>query len=57
MLWSNSNSLMRQMDRQDNYWKDKIGVDLEATLELTNSLLLESMMTEEAKERYPQYVV
>ncbi len=57
MLWSNSNSLMRQMDREDNYWKEKMGVDLEATLRLTNSLLLEALMTEEAKEKYPEYVV
>lgn len=57
MLWSNSNSLMRQMDRDDTYWKEKMGVDLEATLRLTNSLLLEAIMTEEAKAKYPEYVV
>jgi hypothetical protein len=57
MLWSNSNSLMRQMDRDDTYWKEKMGVDLEATLRLTNSLLLEAIMTEEAKVKYPEYVV
>ncbi len=57
MLWSNSNSLMRQMDREDNYWKEKMGLDLEATLRLTNSLLLEAIMTDEAKEKYPEFVV
>jgi TetR/AcrR family transcriptional regulator len=57
MLWSNSNSLMRQMDREDNYWKERMGVDLEATLHLTNSLLLEAIMTDEAKEKYPEFVV
>jgi AcrR family transcriptional regulator len=57
MLWSNSNSLMRQMDRDDTYWKEKMGVDLEATLRLTNALLLEAIMTEEAKVKYPEYVV
>lgn len=57
MLWSNSNSLMRQMDREDGYWSERMGVDLEATLRLTYSLLLEAIMTDEAKEKYPEHVV
>ena len=57
MLWSNANSLMRQMDREDGYWSERMGVDLEATLRLTYSLLLEAIMTDEAKEKYPEYVV
>ncbi|HCV44420.1 MAG TPA: hypothetical protein DGH68_13110 [Bacteroidetes bacterium] len=57
MLWSNSNGLMRQMDREDTYWKDKMGIDLEATLRLTNSLLLEAIMTDEAKAKYPEFVI
>lgn len=57
MLWSNSNGLMRQMDREDTYWKDKMGVDLEATLRLTNSLLLEAIMSDEAKAKYPEFVI
>lgn len=57
MLWSNSNGLMRQMDREDNYWKERMGVDLEATLRLTHALLLEAMMTDEAKSKYPSYVI
>ncbi len=57
MLWSNSNSLMRQMDRDDTYWSEKLGVDLEATLRLTNSLLLEAIMTDEAKVKHPEFVV
>lgn len=57
MLWSNANGLMRQMDREDSYWSERMGVDLEATLRLTYALLLESIMTDEAKEKYPEYVV
>ena len=57
MLWSNANSLMRQMDREDGYWSERMGVDLEATLRLTYSLLLEAIMTDEAKEKYPEHVV
>lgn len=57
MLWSNANSLMRQMDREDGYWSERMGVDLEATLRLTYSLLLEAIMTEEAKVKYPELVV
>ena len=57
MLWSNSNGLMRQMDRDDNYWNEKMGVDLEDTLRLTHALLLEAIMTDEAKQKHPEYVV
>jgi len=34
-----------------------MGVDLEATLRLTNSLLLEAIMTDEAKVKHPEFVV
>lgn len=52
MFWSNSNGLMRQMDRDPIYWHDAMGIDLEVTLKLSNSFLLEAMMTEKAKEIY-----
>ncbi len=57
MLWSNSNGLMRQIDRKDDYWKERMGVDLEAVLRQSNALLVEGMMTEKAKEEYPSMVV
>ncbi len=52
ILWSNSNGLMRQMDRMDTYWRDAMHVDLEDTLRKANSFVLQGMMTEEAKKTY-----
>ncbi len=57
ILWANSNALMRQMDRADTYWKDVMGVDLEASLRQANAMLLEAMMTEDAKKLYHEMVV
>lgn len=57
MLWSNSNGLMRLMDRYDSYWSDHLRVDLVATLRKSNALLVEAMMSDEAKKRYPEYVL
>jgi TetR/AcrR family transcriptional regulator len=57
IMWSNANALMRQMDREDNYWAETMQVNLEESLKLSSSLLLEAMMTEEAKKKYPHYVI
>jgi AcrR family transcriptional regulator len=57
MLWSGANGLMRQMDRDDAYWRERMGVDLDATLKMSNTLLLEAIMTDEAKVKYPEFVV
>ncbi len=53
MLWSNSNGLMRIMDRQDGYWREHMGLDLERMLRRSNQMLVEAMMTEEAQKQYP----
>jgi TetR/AcrR family transcriptional regulator len=52
MFWSNSNGLMRLGDRDPHYWHELMGIDLEATLKLSNSFLLEGMMTDEAKQMF-----
>jgi AcrR family transcriptional regulator len=52
ILWASSNGLMRQMDREDNYWRDVMGVDLEAALRRARAMLLETMMTEDARKSY-----
>jgi len=53
MLWSNSNGLMRLIDRQDHYVNETLGVDLPALLRKSNAFLVEAMMTEEAKKLFP----
>jgi AcrR family transcriptional regulator len=53
MLWSNSNGLMRLIDRQDHYTYESLDVDLSALLRKSNSFLVEAMMTEKAKQLFP----
>ena len=57
ILWASQNSLMRQMDREDNYWKDIMGVDLEKTIRQAYMMLLDAMMTTEAKNKYHELAV
>ncbi len=54
ILWSIGNSMMRQMDRDDNYWKEQLKVDLEATMRKAYQLVLEGMMTEAGKAQFKQ---
>jgi AcrR family transcriptional regulator len=56
MLWSNSNGLMRLIDRQGEYWKDSLGVDLVTLLRKSNAFLMEAMMTEDAKRLYSSFL-
>ena len=51
ILWSAGNSLMRQIDRADDYWQQKMGIDLEAALQKSYQFILEGMMTEKAKQQ------
>jgi TetR/AcrR family transcriptional regulator len=52
ILWSNSNALMYRLDVQEDHWKTKFGVDLNEVLHKSNTLLLESILTEKGKEQY-----
>ena len=51
MLWSNSNGMMRIMDRQEDYWKERMGLNLEKMMRQSNRMLVEGMMTDEAKKQ------
>jgi AcrR family transcriptional regulator len=53
MLWSNSNGIMRIMDRQEEYWKGHMGLNLEKMMRASNRMLVEGMMTDEAKKHTP----
>jgi len=57
MLWSNSNGIMRLIDRSDKYWGEMMNVDLEAILRKSNALLVEAMMTEKAKQLFPSWLL
>ncbi|MEW6511240.1 MAG: TetR/AcrR family transcriptional regulator [Bacteroidota bacterium] len=53
MLWSNSNGLMRLIDRHADHWKDSLGVDLFSLMRKSNAFLLKAMMTEEGLKKFP----
>jgi AcrR family transcriptional regulator len=50
MLWSNSNGIMRIMDREEEYWKGHMGLNLEKMMRESNRMLVKGMMTDEAKK-------
>jgi AcrR family transcriptional regulator len=51
MLWSNSYGLMVRMDTQLEYFRENFGVDLEKLIDKSSELLLQSMMTDEVREK------
>ena len=53
MLWSNSTGLLRQLDRNEGYWHGRMGIDLRKTLRTSNGFLIEAMMTNKARQMYP----
>jgi AcrR family transcriptional regulator len=52
IIWSSANAIMMRMDTQRDYFQDTMQVNLEDVLRLSNTLLLESFMTETAKRKY-----
>ncbi len=52
ILWLSANAIMTRMDTQLDYFHAKMNVDLEDVLRKSNALLLESLLTEEAKRTY-----
>lgn len=54
MFWSNCNGLMRQMDRQDDYWERNLNINLEETMRIGNLYLMEGMMTAKGKKMFEQ---
>ena len=53
-LWSSANAIMHQIDNQYEEWKSKMGIDLEQLLQKTNTLLLETILTDDARASLPQ---
>jgi len=49
ILWSSGNSFMRQMDREDPYWKETMNIDLEATMRKAYQYILEGMLRDDMK--------
>jgi TetR/AcrR family transcriptional regulator len=57
MVWACANGVIRQIDRSDEYWRAHLGVDLEKALFISISLLLEALMTEQAKQQHPDFII
>lgn len=49
ILWSNTSTLLMRIDGQYEMFKEKLNIDLNNTLRLSNLLLLESVLTEQGK--------
>ncbi len=49
ILWSNTSTLLMRIDGQHDVFKEKFNIDLNSTLQLSNMLLLESVLTEQGK--------
>jgi len=50
ILWSSATQLMMRMDTERDRWKEMMNIDLERVLRVSNSLLLGSILTTEAKQ-------
>ena len=49
ILWSGATQLMMRMDTESERWKEMMNIDLERVLRISNSLVLGSILTTEAK--------
>ncbi|MND06729.1 hypothetical protein D3C83_282740 [compost metagenome] len=45
---------MMQIDFQEGNWKNHIGLDLDQMLEKANELLLETLLSEDARAKLPR---
>lgn len=56
ILWLSSNAILFRIDTQSDHFKELLAVDLEQLLWKSNALLLESVMTEEARKAYRSFI-
>ncbi len=50
VLWSNATTLLMRIDAQYDLWKETMNIDLKHTLQLSTTLLIESILTDKGKE-------
>lgn len=51
-IWSSATSLMMRIDLEYELWKSRMNIDLKEVLRTSNSLLLDAILTTQAKETY-----
>ena len=52
ILWSNTTALLSRIDNEGESWKIRFNIDLEHTLELSNRLLFEAILTGRGRTEY-----
>jgi len=52
ILWSSATSLMLRSDTEREMWKERMNIDLAHTLEVSNNLYFDSILTERARAEY-----
>lgn len=52
VMWSTANTLLMRIDNQYEIFKEKMNVDLNNTLSVSNMLLLEAVLTEQGKKEF-----
>jgi TetR/AcrR family transcriptional regulator len=52
ILWSNTTALLSRIDNEGESWKKRFNIDLEHTLELSNRLLFEAILTDRGRTEY-----
>jgi TetR/AcrR family transcriptional regulator len=54
ILWSSATALMLRNDTEGEMWKERRNIDLMHTLDLSNNLLLESILSDKGYREYAQ---
>jgi len=49
IIWSNMTSLLSRLDNEGESWKKRFNIDLEHTLEISNRLLFEAILTDRGR--------
>jgi AcrR family transcriptional regulator len=52
IIWSNMNSLLSRIDNEGESWKKRFNIDLEHTLDISNTLLFEAILTDRGRAEY-----
>lgn len=52
MLWSSATALLLRIDAEQELWRERMQIDLRHTLELSNRLHFEALLTEKGRREY-----
>jgi TetR/AcrR family transcriptional regulator len=52
ILWSSATALLLRLDSEGETWKERMNIDLEHVLEISNKLLFESILTDRVRAEF-----